>query len=88
MNLRFAANDHRMHARRRRRRRLPPRRGRPSAWRHLAAAAPELPVPLFMQAATGAPTAAAWPPTSVAFYDEMFALLTVHVAPGQRRRSR
>ena len=41
-----------------------------------AAPAAELP-PLFMQAATGAPTSASWPPSgSVAFYEEMFALLT------------
>ena len=51
---------------------------RPFARASLAAA--ELPVPLFMQAATGAPTTAAWPPSaSIAFYDEMFALL--HTGP-------
>ena len=43
----------------------------------LAAPAAALP-PLFMQAATGAPTSASWPPGgSVAFYEEMFALLTI-----------
>ena len=48
----------------------------------LAAATPELPTPLFMQAATGAPTTAAWPPgTSIAFYDEMFEQLPAATAP-------
>ena len=48
----------------------------------LAAATPELPTPLFLQAATGAPTSAAWPPvTSVAFYEEMFEQLPAATAP-------
>ena len=47
--------------------------GRPAAPASLAADMP----PLFMQAATGAPTSASWPPRgSVAFYEETFALLT------------
>ncbi len=57
--------------------------GRPFA---LASRAAELPMPLFMQAATGAPTTAAWPPsTSIAFYDEMFALLHTGPAPQTQR---
>ena len=52
----------------------------------LASRAAELPMPLFMQAATGAPTTAAWPPsTSIAFYDEMFALLHTGPAPQTQR---
>jgi hypothetical protein len=44
----------------------------------LAAATPELPT----QAATGAPTSAAWPPvTSVAFYQAMFEQLPAATAP-------
>jgi hypothetical protein len=41
------------------------------------ATSPAAAVPLFMQAATGAPASAAWPPRgSIAFYEETFALLT------------
>jgi hypothetical protein len=48
----------------------------------LAAATPDLPTPLFPQAATGAPTSAAWTPgTSVAFYGEMFEQLPAATAP-------
>ncbi len=48
----------------------------------LAAATSESPTPLFLQAAIGAPTAAAWPPaTSVAFYEEMFEQLPAATAP-------
>ena len=48
----------------------------------LAAATAESPTPLFPQAATGAPTSAAWPPvTSVAFYGEMFEQLPAATAP-------
>ena len=72
-----------MHAGRRQRRRLSPRRqpAGPSA-ATLAAATPELPTPLFPQAATGAPTSAAWPPVaSIAFYEEMFEQLPAATAP-------
>lgn len=49
------------------------------------AGAAELPPPLFLQAATGAPTTAAWPPnTSVAFYAEMFEQLRAATAPQPR----
>jgi len=48
----------------------------------LAAATPELPTPLLPQAATGAPTSAAWPPVaSIAFYEEMFEQLPAATAP-------
>ncbi len=47
------------------------------------AASPAAPLPsLFMQAATAAPASASWPPGgSVAFYEEMFALLTTTATP-------
>lgn len=52
--------------------------GRPAA---PAALATER-TPLFMQAATGAPTSPSWPPrASVAFYEETFALLTIAATP-------
>jgi hypothetical protein len=45
----------------------------------------ELPPPLFLQAATGVPTTAAWPPSaSVAFYAEMFEQLPAATAPQPR----
>jgi hypothetical protein len=48
----------------------------------LATATPELPTPPLVQAATGAPTSAAWPPvTSIAFYGEMFEQLPAATAP-------
>ena len=47
------------------------------------AASPAAALPsLFMQAATAAPASASWPPGgSVAFYEEMFALLTTTATP-------
>ena len=47
------------------------------------AASPAAPLPSpFMQAATAAPASASWPPGgSVAFYEEMFALLTTTATP-------
>jgi hypothetical protein len=84
----FRRNDHRLHAYRRRRRRLSPRRRAICLGRRPRPGTPQ--VPLFMQAAVGAPVPAPWPSSggAVTFHDEMLALrAALTVTPTQPPRA-